>query len=124
MPGARDVVSVGLLARVYPAAEIERAIAACGRSEQRSRLLPARLVLYFVLGLALFSPDPYLEVMRKMTFGLRQVGLMGAWREPAKSSIFLARRRLGWEPFRELFAGSVVPLAEPSDTWAFWRVCG
>ncbi|MEU8911026.1 transposase domain-containing protein [Streptomyces mirabilis] len=59
---------------MYPAAEVERAIAACGRSEQRSRLLPARLVLYFVLGLALFSPDPYLEVMRKMTFGLRQVG--------------------------------------------------
>ncbi|MFE2720693.1 IS4 family transposase [Streptomyces mirabilis] len=121
MPGAHDVVSVGLLARVYPAAEVERAIAACGRSEQRSRLLPARLVLYFVLGLALFSPDPYLEVMRKMTFGLRQVSLMGAWREPAKSSIFLARRRLGWEPFRELFARSVMPLAEPSDTWAFWR---
>ncbi|MER5802107.1 transposase domain-containing protein [Streptomyces mirabilis] len=76
VPGAHDVVSVGLLARVYPAAEVERAIAACGRSEQRSRLLPARLVLYFVLGLALFSPEPYLDVMRKMTFGLRQVGLI------------------------------------------------
>ncbi|MER5381790.1 transposase domain-containing protein [Streptomyces sp. NPDC002688] len=35
-------------------------MAACGCAEQRKRLLPARLVVYFVLGLALFSPAPYL----------------------------------------------------------------
>ncbi|MGP4090585.1 transposase domain-containing protein, partial [Streptomyces sp. KR55] len=28
-------------------------MAACGRGERRRRLLPARLVVYFVLGLAL-----------------------------------------------------------------------
>ncbi|MGW0632053.1 IS4 family transposase [Streptomyces sp. NPDC002758] len=121
MLGARDVVSVGLLARVYPAGSVDQAVDACGRRERRSRVLPARLVLYFVLGLALFSPDPYLEVMRKTTFGLRQVGLLGTWREPAKPSISLARRRLGWEPLRELFARTVVPLADSSDAWAFWR---
>ncbi|MER5805435.1 transposase domain-containing protein [Streptomyces mirabilis] len=38
--------------------------------------------------------------------------------EPAKSSIFLARQRLGWEPFRELFARSVVPLAEGANASA------
>lgn len=36
-------------------------MAACGRAEQRRRLLPARLVAYFALGLALFLPAPYLE---------------------------------------------------------------
>ncbi|WP_425329528.1 transposase domain-containing protein [Streptomyces inhibens] len=86
---------MGLLARVYPASAVDRAVEACGRRERRSWVLPARLVLYFVLGLALFSPDPYLEVMRKLTYGLRQVGLLGAWREPDKPSISLARRRLG-----------------------------
>ncbi|MFG2858019.1 transposase domain-containing protein [Streptomyces mirabilis] len=111
VPGAHDVVSVGLLARVYPAAEVERAIAACGRSEQRSRLLPARLVLYFVLGLALFSPDPLFGSHAKDDLWASPGRLMGAWREPAKSSIFLARRRLGWEPFRELFARSVLAAA-------------
>ncbi|MFJ1616189.1 transposase domain-containing protein [Streptomyces sp. NPDC088251] len=28
----------------------------CGRPEQRSRLLPARVVVYFVLAMCLFSP--------------------------------------------------------------------
>lgn len=120
-PELRDVVSVGLLARVYPAGLVDEVLEVCGRVERRSRLLPARLMVYFVLGMALFSPDPYLEVMRKTTFGLRQIGLLGAWREPSKPSIFLARQRLGAEPLRELFTRAAVPLAEPADTWAFWR---
>ncbi|MGC9537387.1 transposase domain-containing protein [Streptomyces sp. UG1] len=39
-------------------------------AERRKRLLPARLVVYFVLALALFSPAPYLEVMRHLVEGL------------------------------------------------------
>jgi hypothetical protein len=120
-PELRDVVSVGLLARVYPAGLVDEVLEACGRMERRSRLLPARLMVYFVLGMALFSPDPYLEVMRKTTFGLRQIGLLGTWREPSKPSIFLARQRLGAEPLRELFTRAAVPLAEPAESWAFWR---
>ncbi|MGW2571514.1 transposase domain-containing protein [Streptomyces sp. NPDC001537] len=60
-------------------------MAACGRAEQRRRLLPARLVVYFVLGLALFSPAPYLDVMRHLVEGLRGRGLLGEWHVPAKS---------------------------------------
>lgn len=117
-PELRDVVSVGLLARVYPAGLVDEVLEACGRVERRSRLLPARLMVYFVLGMALFSPDPYLEVMRKTTFGLRQIGLLGTWREPSKPSIFLARQRLGAEPLRELFTRAAVPLAEPAESWS------
>ncbi|MER5886980.1 IS4 family transposase [Streptomyces sp. NPDC001941] len=115
------MVSVGVLARVYPAGLVDQVLESCERVERRSRLLPARLVMYFVLGMALFSPDPYLEVMRKTTFGLRQIGLLGAWSEPSKPSIFLARRRLGSEPLRELFVRAAVPLADPVESWAFWR---
>jgi hypothetical protein len=43
-------------------------------SEQRRRLLPARLVVSFVLALALFSPAPYLEVLRHLVEGLRGLG--------------------------------------------------
>ncbi|MEU7166775.1 transposase domain-containing protein [Streptomyces morookaense] len=46
--------------------------------EQRRRLLPTRLVVYFVLALALFSPAPYPEVLRHLTEGLRGAGLWGA----------------------------------------------
>ncbi|MFK8844213.1 transposase domain-containing protein [Streptomyces sp. Ac-502] len=44
---------------------------ACGRAERRRRLLPARLTVCFVLALALFSPAPYLEVLRHLVEGLR-----------------------------------------------------
>lgn len=35
---------------VYPPGLVDRVVAACGCAEQRKRLLPARLVVYFVLG--------------------------------------------------------------------------
>jgi hypothetical protein len=38
--------------------------------EQRSRLLPARVVVYYVLGLCLFVGDAYEEVMRLLVAGL------------------------------------------------------
>jgi hypothetical protein len=38
--------------------------------KQRKRLLPARVVVYFVLALALFYGDSYEEVMRKLAQGL------------------------------------------------------
>ncbi|WP_405803500.1 IS4 family transposase [Streptomyces sp. NBC_00210] len=91
-----------------------------GRVEQRRRLLPARLV-YFVLGLALFSPAPYLEVLRHLVEGLRGAGLWGNWHIPAKSSLFRARERLGSEPLRVLFAATARPMAEAAIPGAFWR---
>ena len=88
---------------------------------QRQRLLPARLVVYFVLGLALFSPAPYLEVMRHLVEGLRGLGLLGNWRVPAKSWGFRARERLGSEPLRVLFASTAKPMATEATPGAFWR---
>ena len=44
-----DRVSVGVLTRAFPPELVDRVVAACGRAEQRRRLLPARLVVYFVL---------------------------------------------------------------------------
>lgn len=89
---------------------MDRVVAACGRVEQRRRLLPARLVVYFVLALALFSPASYLEVMRHRVEGLRGQGLLGEWRIPAKPSLFRARQRLGPEPLRVLFATTAKPM--------------
>ncbi|WP_327669583.1 MULTISPECIES: IS4 family transposase [unclassified Streptomyces] len=116
-----DLSGLGLLTWVYPPGLVDRVVAACGRSEQRRRLLPARLVVYFVLGLALFSPAPYLNVMRHLVAGLRGLGLLGDWHVPAKSSLFRARQRLGSEPLRVLFATTAKPLATEATPGAFWR---
>ncbi|MER6134489.1 IS4 family transposase [Streptomyces sp. NPDC001815] len=110
-----------MLTWVYPPGLVDRVVAACGRVEQRKRLLPARLVVYFVLGLALFSPAPYLEVMRHLVAGLRGLGLLGEWHVPAKSSLFRARQRLGSEPLHVLFAATAKPMATESMPGAFWR---
>lgn len=122
MPASVSEVSgLGLLTWVYPPGLVDRVVAACGRVERRRRLLPARLVVYFVLGLALFSPAPYLEVMRHLVEGLRGLGLLGDWRVPAKSSLFRARQRLGSEPLRVLFAATAKPMGIEATPGAFWR---
>ncbi|MFD3377598.1 transposase domain-containing protein [Streptomyces sp. NPDC058697] len=74
-----------------------------------------------MLGLALFSPAPYLEVMRHLVAGLRGLGLLGDWHVPAKSSLFRARQRLGSEPLRVLFATTAKPMATETTPGAFWR---
>ncbi|MFK0114240.1 IS4 family transposase [Streptomyces sp. NPDC091217] len=116
-----ELSGLGLLTWVYPSGLVDRAVAACGRAEQRRRLLPARLMVYFVLGLALFSPAPYLDVMRHLVEGLRGQGLLGDWRIPAKSSLFRARQRLGPEPLRVLFTTTAKPMGTESTPGAFWR---
>ncbi|WP_240362122.1 MULTISPECIES: transposase [unclassified Streptomyces] len=116
-----ELSGLGLLTRVYPPGLVDRVVAACGRSEHRRRLLPARLVVYFVLALALFSPAPYLEVMRHLVEGLRGRGLLGEWHIPAKSSLFRARQRLGSEPLRVLFATTAKPMGTQAAPGCFWR---
>ncbi|UQA94457.1 transposase domain-containing protein [Streptomyces halobius] len=71
--------------------------------------------------MALFSPAPYLEVLRHLAEGLRGAGLLGSWRVPAKSSLFRARERLGSKPLRVLFAATAGPLADVRTPGTFWR---
>ena len=88
-----ELSGLGLLTWVYRPGLVDRVVAACGRAEHRRRLLPARLVVYFVLALALFSPAPYLEVMRHLVEGLRGRGLLGEWHVPAKWKIGTHQKR-------------------------------
>lgn len=41
-----------------------------GRAERRRRLLPARLIVYFVLAPCLFAQESYEEVLRMLTSGI------------------------------------------------------
>ncbi|MYR62862.1 hypothetical protein GTY54_43905 [Streptomyces sp. SID625] len=49
---------------------VDAAVTKHGRSEQRRRLLPARLVVYFVLALCLFARESYEEVICMLTGGI------------------------------------------------------
>jgi hypothetical protein len=107
-----DLVSVGLLTRVFPPEVVDEVIAECGRTEQRHRSLPARTMAYFSVGMALHSEGSYEDVMALMTDGLAWSDpSVVAVRLPSKSAIFQARDRLGFEPVRALFDRVAQPLA-------------
>jgi hypothetical protein len=107
-----DLVSVGLLTRVFPPDVVDEVIAECGRREQRHRSLPARTMAYFAIGMALHSDGSYEEVLALMTDGLAWAdGEDAPTKLPSKSGIFQARERLGAEPLRVLFERVARPLA-------------
>jgi Insertion element 4 transposase N-terminal/Transposase DDE domain len=119
-----DVVSVGLLLRVFPPGLVDEVIAEVGRTEQRQRVLPARTMAYFAIGMALDGDASYEDVMELLTDGL-------AWSSegaeeyvlPSKSAIFQARLRLGFEPVEGLFRRVARPLAtaETPEAWLAGR---
>jgi len=117
-----DHISIGVLTRVFPPELIDRVVAEAGRVEQRHRLLPARVVVYYVLAMALFAESSYEEVMRALVEGLAwESGWRQVWEVPAKGSIFKARSRLGREPLRLLFEAVAGPLADERTDGAFYR---
>ena len=77
--------------------------------EQRVRLLPTRVVVYFVLALSVFEHCSYRAVWGKLGAGLRGLALAN----PAASSLSRARRRLGSAPLRRLFEILSGPVATP-----------
>lgn len=115
-----DLVSVGLLTRVFPAEVIDEVIAGCGRKEQRHRSLPARTMAYFAIGMALHSEGSYQDVLGLMTDGLAWTGGDSEpVRLPSPSAIFQARQRLGAEPVKALFDRVARPLATTETPGAF-----
>jgi transposase IS4-like protein/DDE family transposase len=121
-----DGIGIGVLTRVFDRDLVDEVIEETGRREKRSRLLPARVVVYYVLAMCLFFSDGYEEVMRKLVNGLK---FLGTWREgwhvPTTSAISQARQRLGEEPLRVLFERVAVPMAQPGTRGSWfhgWRV--
>jgi Insertion element 4 transposase N-terminal/Transposase DDE domain len=112
-----DLVSVGVLTRVFPPELVDEVIAGAGRTEQRSRTLPARVMAYFAIGMALYSEGSYEDVLSQLTDGLSWTsGWEDSFTPPSKSGIFQARQRLGPEPLEALFRRVAKPLATAAMT--------
>ena len=115
-----DLVSVGVLTRVFPPDLVDEVISEVGRTEQRHRSLPARVMAYFSIGMALHSEGSYEDVFAQLTDGLSWAsGWSEEYRPPSKSAIFQARARLGAEPLAALFERVAVPLGR-DDTPGVW----
>jgi hypothetical protein len=122
--GARitDYISLGVITKTFPLTTVHSVLAASGKASLRERDLPAHVVMYYVIALALFMQASYREVLRCLLEGLQWL------RDPAaplkvagKSGISQARTRLGWEAVRQLHDTVVRPIAVPATKGAWYR---
>jgi hypothetical protein len=111
---------VGLEQVIRPE-HIQQALAATGRVNSRRCRLTHQVVLRLLLAMGLFTDVPIRQVF-KLSRRLR----LGE-RSPHRSSLCVARQRLGVAPVRHLFEQVVRPLARPQTPGAFafgWRLMG
>jgi hypothetical protein len=116
-----DLLGLGFLAAFFPPALVDRVLLETGRVEQRSRLLPSKLVVYYVLAMALYASEGYRELFRLLSEGLRALDPSLPVTVPQKSAFSKARERVGSAPLRRLFEETARPLAEPQTVGAHYR---
>jgi hypothetical protein len=113
-------VTVGVIARAFPLAKVREVLADTGRGSRRERDLPAHVVVYYVITLALFMNASCREVLRCLLEGVRWLSDGAApLKVTTKGGITQARARLGSEVMQRLYDGVVAPMAT-ADTKGAW----
>ena len=117
-----DYISLGVVAKTFPLEKIRASLAASGKESVRQRDLPAHVVVYYVIALALYMQSSYREVLRCLLEGIQWLVEPGAGINVAgNSGISQARTRLGWEPVRQLHDEVVRPVAVAATKGAWYR---
>jgi hypothetical protein len=109
---------IGVLSWFFPPGLVDEAVGDGLAWEMRLRSLPARLMVYFVLGCALLSAEPYGEVMRRVTAGLEAALAAAGWRVPATTALARARARIGERPLESLFGRVCSALSPGRAPWS------
>ena len=117
-----DFISLGVLTKTFPLAAIRAVLGSTGKASLRQRDLPAHVVVYYVIALALYMHSSYREVLRCLLEGIQWLSEPGALVKVAgKSGISQARTRLGWKPIQQLHDDIVKPIAVESTKGAWHR---
>jgi transposase IS4-like protein/DDE family transposase len=117
-----DYISLGVVAKTFPLEKIRASLAATGKESVRQRDLPAHVVVYYVIALALYMQSSYREVLRCLLEGIQWlVEPAGGINVAGNSGISQARTRLGWEPVRQLHDAVVRPVAVAATKGAWYR---
>src|ERR671927_552622 len=116
-----DHISLGVIARAFPAEEVREVLAETGRASERQRDLPAHVMVYYAIALALYAGAGTREVLRCLLEGLRWLWGAEAVRVAGKSGISQARTRLGEAPLHRLYERVVRPVATRSTKGAWYR---
>ena len=117
-----DYISLGVISKTFPRDKVNEILARTGRTSQRHRDLPAPVMVYYVIALALYMQSSYREVLRCLLEGLQWLRAPGATlKVAAKSGISQARSRLGSVPVKELHDEVVKPIATKETKGAWYR---
>ncbi len=122
--GARltDYISLGVIASIFSMDQIGDSLRKTGKESQRQRDLPARVVVYYVIALALYMNSSYREVLRCLLEGIQWLMEPGEQvKVTGKSGISQARTRLGWEPVKHLHDKVIKPIAKKETRGAWYR---
>ena len=64
-----DYISLGVVAKSFPRQHIDDVLGRTGKTSARQRDLPAHVVVYYVIALALYMQASYREVLRCLLEG-------------------------------------------------------
>src|SRR5216683_2635348 len=87
-----DRIGIGVLAKVFPPELVDRVVDEAGVRERRTRTLPSRVVVYY---------------------------LLAAGMQPSPAAVTYARQRLGWQVMAALMEAVAGPLAGEEQERAF-----
>jgi hypothetical protein len=117
-----DYISLGVIAKFFPLEKILEVLRQAGRESIRNRELPAHVVVYYVIAMALYMRSSYGEVLHTLLEGVRWLlGPSIPVKATGKSGISQARSRVGWEPLQQLYEAVVAPIAEERTKGAWYR---
>ena len=116
-----DHISLGVIARTFPPDQIRQVLAETGRASERERDLPAQVMVYYAIAMALYMGSSTREVLRCLLEGLRWLWGADAVKVAGKSGISQARSRLGELPLRRLYEQVVQPVATRATKGAWYR---
>jgi hypothetical protein len=116
-----DHISLGVIAKTFPPEQVRQVLAETGKASERERDLPAQVMVYYAIALALHMGSGTREVLRCLLEGLRWLWGAEAVKVAGKSGISQARSRLGEAPLRRLYEEVVRPIATRATKGAWYR---
>jgi hypothetical protein len=114
-------LSLGVIAKAFLSERVRQILAETGTASERERDLPAQVMVYYAIALALSRGSSTREVLRCLLEGVRWLWGAEAVRVAGRSGISQARTRLGEAPLHRLYEQGVRPIATPAAKGAWYR---
>jgi hypothetical protein len=117
-----DTISFAVISRFIPCDKIQRILNQSNKSTKRNRLLPAHIMIYYIIALGFYFESSSRDVLRFLLGSLRDLLPDGSSISTAcKSAISQARTRIGKEPVIALYDEIVQPLVTEKTSGAFYK---